>query len=185
MANITSTDMFVGTINIPLASESDTEALTVFIDKYEPQILSEVLGYQLATDVKDAFDAGAVTGVYYDLFNGKEFTDKHGRLNKWPGFLTVGYSPIAFYIYCKWLADAQTYTTMSGEASTNATNAVKASPNMKLADAWNEMVDWLVLMDDFLVQNADDYPDYIGRNVWWYECYGNRNFYTRDNPLGI
>jgi hypothetical protein len=36
------------------------------------------------------------------------------------------------------------------------------SPARKIRDAWNEMVDWLWTLHDFLYINKDSYPSYIG-----------------------
>lgn len=186
MANITTYELFVGEINIPniAPSQTDADALELFINQYEPQLLSEVLGYTLAKDLLTGFNAGATSGALYDLWNGAEFTDKHGRANVWPGFLTVGWSLIACYIYCKWQEDSASHTTGVGEKVSNSANATNLVVSGKMSKAWNRMVKLLLIMDDYLVQNASDYPNYQGRESWCAD-YGNGRFYQKGNCLGI
>lgn len=186
MANITTISLFVGDINIPniATGQPDANAFALFINKYEPQLLSEVLGYTLAKDLLTAFNDDETSGIYFDLWNGAEFTDKHGRANKWPGFLTIGWSLIANYIFCKWMEETASYNTGNGEKVTNASNATNALVTTRISNAWNNMVKLLLIMDDYLVQNASDYPDYEGRTAWGAE-YGNRKYYEKGNCLGI
>lgn len=188
MANLTTYEHFIGEINIPINSASgpDAEALELFIAKYEGKLLSGVLGYKLASTLLAAFntDPQPTTGVLFDLWNGKDYIDKHGRENHWPGFITIGQNLIANFIYCKWQADSNTFTTGNGEQKSKFTNSVNASPDAKTVRAWNEMVEMLLVMDDFICQNIADYPDYIGRSVWW-DTYTNNGYYTTTNELGF
>lgn len=186
MANITDISLFVGNINIPniATGQPDADAFQLFIDKYEPQLLSEVLGYTLAKDLLTAFNASETSGPEFDLWNGAEFTDKHGRANKWPGFLTVGWSLIANYIFCKWMEETASHNTGNGEKVSNSANATNVLVSTRMSNAWNEMVTLLLIMDDYLVQNANDYPDYQGRSLWCVD-YGNRRFYQKGNCLGL
>jgi hypothetical protein len=186
MANITTHQHFVGDINIPNADPTKVGegGLTVFINKYEPKLLSECLGYKMYTDMKQAFDAGAVSGVWFNLFAGAKYTDKYGRANNWPGFTAVGFNLIANYVYCNWMENSATYTTGGGEKKTKSTNADNTNGVVKMVNAWNQMVELLFVMDDFIVQNAADYPDYIGRQQWCAE-YGNENYYEKTNVFGL
>jgi hypothetical protein len=104
---------------------------------------------------------------------------------------------IANYIYVKWLEDRQDYATGVGQKKAKSENAEDASPTRKICRAWNEMVDLNFILDDFLTQNAADYPDYIGitgpvlsgyfDTLYWNSLtdYGNRIFYTKRNIFGL
>lgn len=181
MANLTTYELFVGPINIPniAPAQDDNEAFELFITKYEAELLSSVLGYTLAKDLQDGTNVSGVTDVNIaKIIEGADYTDRLGRANRWPGFETVGYSAAANYIYCKWLQYIASTTTSVGETKANTSNAVSVGNGFKMASAWNDMVDWLYILDDFLTQNVADYPNYK-RNI-----VGNPLF-TKDNILGI
>lgn len=181
MANITTYNQFVEDINVP---GTERASLELYIAKYEPKLLAEILGYELAVRVIKSFDDAETQGDSFDIWNGKEFTDKHGRLNKWPGFRSAGYNPIAFFVYCKWKKDNVSYTSSTGEKRGKSTNADNTETNTKIRNAWNQMVDLLLILDDFLVQNISKYPKYVGRSTS-IEDYGNKAYYTKRNALSI
>jgi hypothetical protein len=153
---------FTGNITLPNTDITKTEGklLQSYINKYEPIILTEILGYTLYT----LYEANKMqgSGVYHDLRVGADFTDKLERANRWQGFITAGMNPIANYIYCKYLEETEVAVTGVGTRKANSENMVLASPLPKMQRAWNEMVEWLWIMDDFLRQNESSYPDYIG-----------------------
>jgi hypothetical protein len=188
VANITTYELFVGDINIPNINpgQDDAEAFELFVTKHEQKLLSDVLGYQLAKDTLTAFADEETDGIYFDIWNGKDYTDKFGRANNWPGFLTVGYSPIAYYIFCKWTEHTATYTTSNGEKKSNSANASNVYNGFKSSAAWNEMVELLYILDDFCSQKGTTgaqagvkiYEDYESNTV------GN-SLFTKSNVLGI
>jgi hypothetical protein len=202
MANIILYTDFVGKINLPntLPGKSEGDALASFITDNEATYLTEVLGYTMAAAFIAAIGTtpAPTSGVWYDLWKGADFTDKHGRANHWPGFRNaVQKLAIANYIYVKWLEDRQDYATGVGQKKAKSENAEDASPTRKICRAWNEMVDLNYILDDFLTQNAADYPDYIGitgpvlsgyfDTIYWNSLtdYGNRIFYTKRNIFGL
>lgn len=203
MANIILYTDFVGKISLPNtdANEPEGEALESFITDNEATYLTEVLGYKMAKDFLTAIAANPASGIWFKLWKGAEFTDKHGRLNKWPGFRNaVQKLSIANYIYVKWLTDQEDYSTGVGHKKAKSENAVDASPIRKMCKAWNEMVDLNFILDDFLTQNAADYPDYEGIYgthrgwLWFNNCfvrtsdtstYGNAQFFIKRNILGL
>jgi len=153
---------FIGNINLPNTSPdiAEGEALAVSIAKYEPQFLTNVLGFALYELFLANIDEGS--GVYHDLLVGADFTDKLGRANHWQGLNNAGFNPIANFIYYKVMNEKFSNTMGIGERRANAENMGNGSPLSKMVSAWNEMVEWLWIMDDFLRQNSTDYPDYIG-----------------------
>ena len=104
----------------------------------------------------------ATSGVWYDLLNGADFTDKLNRANHWQGFKTVGLNAIANYIYYNYKDENLSITTNNGETMPAFENMTLVPSESKMRCAWNEMVEWLWIMDDYIRQNQDSYPDYIG-----------------------
>lgn len=153
-----------------------------FIAQYEPEFLKEVLGYEF----KKLYDAGiaADTQIYKDIKDGKEYSSLSlGRkLYKWEG-LTFGsvikMSPIANYIYFKYMTYNQSFTTGSGEKVAQTGAATHVGTSEKMVYAWNEMVDWNIGLVDFLVSNDDVYPTYIDQR------YYNWKFFDKVNSFGI
>lgn len=185
---ITSYLNFVGDLNIPNIGSGDPnrDYLDKMIERHEPQFLSDLLGYELANlMIEDQDVETPPTGIYYDLLHGKEFTDSLGRLNKWEGFLSEVYNPIAYYVYYLVQQDSFSTTTSIGETRPKMENSEVYTPIEKMNRAWNTMVDINCVLHDFLTVNAEDYPEYRGvegpRDLSW----GNRKFFTKQNALGI
>lgn len=186
MPNIVTYEFFTGKFLLPNSAPTLPEGveLQAFIETYEANYLGEVLGYELAKLVVAAITPPlATSGVIYDLINGKEFTDRYGRANKWPGLADRQLSPIAAFVYCQMLENRRTQTTGVGEKQATAENMATAFDTQKFVTAWNGMVDMNLVLDDFLTQNATDYPTYIG--IYGSVSYGNRKFFTKTNLLGI
>lgn len=187
---------FVGNINLPNTSPNTSfgEALAVAINKYEPIFLKEILGRTLY----DLFQANIAqgSGVYHDLLNGADFTDSNDIETHYEGLNQVGLNPIANFIYCKVQEERFSNTMGIGERQGNAENSIVFSPSLKIVNAWNEMVDWLFIMDDFIRQNEDDYPDYIGLDYppynkslyvgrWTITDNANNKYFQKLNSFGF
>lgn len=187
MAFLTTYTQFVGDINVSNSAPSFSEGanLATMINTYEQEYLTEVLGYELFK----AFDAAynivtpPVSGIWYDLANGAEFTDSLGRLNKWQGFKTAPFNPIAYYVYYRLLASNSIIITGHGASVAKTENSVIVSPTPKMIRAYNKMVDFTMILDDFLTVNIADYADYTGY-VNGYQN-GNMNFFKYQNLLGL
>ncbi len=160
---ITEYTHFVGLIELPDTASSGviTPWLQEKIDRLEPKILTEVLGYQLYSDekVKDLTNTSII-------FNGGvDYTDKHDRPNHYSGFKQVGLNPIANYIYCIHLGERYSTVTLNGVRSANVENMKEVYPSDKIQLAWNQMVEWLWIMDDYIrSENRTNgtYASYLG-----------------------
>lgn len=164
---------FVGNINLPNTSPNNSfgEALAVAIAKYEPIFLKEILGITLYDLFQTNIAQGS--GVYHDLLVGADYTNSSDIACRYEGLNGVGTNPIANFIYCKVQEERFTNAIGIGERQANSENMVLASPSLKIIQAWNEMVDWLWVLDDFL-RETEDYPTYIGIN---YPPYDKTNYY--------
>jgi len=173
---------FVGDIEIPNSqpTKPSGERLGHFISKYETKMLKDVLGYELYS----LLDANSTqgSGIYHDLINGKDFTDSLGRSNRWVGFKTIGSSMLANFIYFNYMGNRETVSTGVGEKMPQAENMANASSEIKMITAWNEMVDIVSVLHDFLVQSKADYPTYIGLESMYY---GNYNYFIKKNIFGL
>jgi hypothetical protein len=79
-------------------------------------------------------------------------------------------SPIADYTYYHWLRFNVTQTSGVGENLPTQKNADNASPIDKMVAAWNDMVNKNRMLNEFLKENASDYPEYVAPVC--YEDYG-------------
>lgn len=80
---------FIGELNIPNTNQvSVGEVLDWFIEKYETEFLSKVLGYELYKALKAGLIAPVVDQKWTDLIEGVEYTNLAGRLTFWKGLVT-------------------------------------------------------------------------------------------------
>lgn len=101
---------------------------------------------------------------WLDILNGKEY--EYGSITKkWNGLrFTQGgvkKSPVANYVYCKWIEDQVSATTGSGEKKISSKIAVDYNPSQKICRAWNEMVPWNKNLFEFMNVNSEIYPEWI------------------------
>lgn len=165
---------FEGLISLPntLPTKASGELLGLLSTSCSEELLTNVLGYELHALLVTNEAQGS--GIYHDIIAGVEFTDSLDRLNKWMGF-TRGYNPIANYVYFKWMQQNSTTSTGVGEKVANAENMTSASGAFKANKAWNQMVDWLTVLHDYLIINQADYPTYLGITYSPY-TQGNPNY---------
>ncbi len=97
------------------ANAARTQELTQYIAKYQKEYLTKMFGKTVAENMPDE-----LTAMLYDA--------------------ELRTSPIANYVYCKWVYGNATQSTASGEKALNKTRSLNASPYAKTVAAWNEMV---------------------------------------------
>jgi hypothetical protein len=176
---------FVGNIELPNTASTTPEgaALAISMNKLEPLFLENILGYKMKKDLYTAMDVVTppTSGIWFDLCNGKEYTDRSGKLQKWNGWKTIGLNPIANYIYTIIQAERISSTTGVGEQASAFANGIRASIDRKISEAWNEMVGFNINMHEFIYANKADYPDYLGE----YHDQNCNIFFRKSNILGI
>jgi len=113
---------------------------------------------------KKLYDAGitATDQIYLDIKNGKEYTNLANIQLKWKGLVrtTPVASPIANYIYFKYMQYHASFSTGSGGKVINAPSTVHVGDTDKMVLAWNEMVESNWQFRDFIMSNRDIYPDF-------------------------
>lgn len=81
-------------------------------------------------------------------------------------------SLIALYVYYWYMRAIATQTTGIGEIQTLPEGATQASGNRKMCTAWNQMVDWIYELYEYLDASTTIYPEYITprrRRYCWYD----------------
>jgi hypothetical protein len=87
---LTDYTFFVGELNIPNIDKPEVlEELNRFIVKYEDELLTALLGYEMYKLFKAGLTADPIEQLWVDLLTGAEFTYSN-RLSKWKGFLEGG-----------------------------------------------------------------------------------------------
>lgn len=165
---------FTGEIVIPNTDKDYiAQRLVLFIEKYEDNFLRDVLGYDLYKSFKAGivnYPSGATDQKWIDIIEGAEYS-RHSRTHQWRGltFENVdGFasgtgqllSPIANYVYWYWVKDGFSQTMSTGESQAKAENATSISPAFKMVRAWNEMIDWIEELYDFLRINSTTYNNW-------------------------
>jgi hypothetical protein len=173
------TSYFYGDLSIAQITNEAVEAnVQRFIKQYEPELLADLLGYEL---YKNYLAGVATVQKYKDIRDGKEYTNRAGKLAKWRGLKnnSISQSLIANYVYYWYLRNEASITTGTGEKTANAQNASNASPRVKMTRAWNQMAKWNMELVEFLVSNQTDYPEFIS----YYGSCELDNLLTTINPI--
>jgi hypothetical protein len=175
---------FVGEINIPGRERSEIkDVLNNFIAKYETEFLKDIFGYSLWKAYDTGINDVAPLAKWTALRDGVEYTNLAGYPDKWRGLRftePVKGSLFANYIFYKWNKDRVTFSTPIGEVKPEADNAMVMSPIIKMVKAWNEMIDFLREMMDFLdAKMMTDYPEWqkqnkflLTRKYWYINSFG-------------
>lgn len=97
---------------------------------------------------------------WLDLLEGKEF-EYAGRNYSWNGFdPTSLITPIANYVYYKYMEEKAIDNTLVGTATGAVDNNTRTNPVPKMIDAWNSMVEMDKTLWMFLKANKDVYPEW-------------------------
>ena len=144
-------------IAIPSGSY-DTRA--EFIDRYEPKILEQLFGYELAKEIA-AYTVASDQRIK-DIVEGKEFT-YGGILLNWVGLQNNNkVSIIAYYVYYWWQRQNISKTNTNTEIKVVSENSVPVTPVQKLSSAWTEYENQQIMLFAFMGVNKLDYPDWRG-----------------------
>ena len=171
MANFIDENYFKFDISIPNLDAEDSDIDDV-IAKYEPEILTKVLGYRLYALIKDNSDE---SGIYYDLINGKIYTAIDENDVKWNGLKnSEDISLIAYYVYVNWQKYHVTNTTNVGEVANEVELSSRANPAQKMGSAWTKMRQLVgyagqdILepsLYNFLKEHESSYPEWKFKDV--------------------
>lgn len=88
---------------------------------------------------------------------------------------TIKKSPIANYVYYRFLEDDAINTTLVGQVANKSDNATRVSPKLKMIDAWNRMVDYNTELFRFLQSGTNSYPEWNERQ------FGNELYHKKNS----
>ena len=148
----------------------NTDAIRDFIDRYEREALVATLGYSLYNDFQSLFMYDDINKTWTFvlgmdpewnwLLYGRQYTI-NGKERSWRGLTytplddgsaTVYESPLAYYVYCKFIYSDYLSHTGTGFQKENAVNATGAGYARQYAYAWNKWVE----MVEFMPYEAQD-----------------------------
>lgn len=155
MATLITYEYFTGQINISnvdpnvTTEEGNYSQLVAFIEDYEPELMSKVIGKQL-------YDA-LIVGLSAPVVEAR-WTALAAKLRD----TTSKKSPIANYIYVNLWDVNQRQTTQSGDVVMTGTGIIPDANIAKIDRIWNQMVDQLIIFQEWFFENQSDYAEYDG-----------------------
>jgi hypothetical protein len=169
---ITQTAHFIGELMVPNRNRTDvSQEIAYFIQHYEKDFISSLIGYDLALQLYA--DLPALADPRFNaLVLGTDYVDANGAMKRWRGIVwpefdatpdAVNYtsSLTAHYVYYYWSRNQATLTTGVGEADGQTENATRTDSMRKQVKAYNDMFCWIKEMYDFLNAKAVDYPEFV------------------------
>lgn len=163
MANLVTNLMFVAEINIPNNTSPEVvETINWLINKYEPEILEKLMGYELY----GAYISNPEDQRIVDLISGVEYVKDDGTLAQWKGLKQSStVSILANYIYYQWQVFNVVKQGGQNTVIPKGAMSINISPNIKMIKAWNDLVTQVRLMVQYLTAEtvADTYPEYSSK----------------------
>lgn len=159
MANLIDLTYFIGDIQLP--TDQVQAKLLQKIKTAEPEILTKILGYDLYKKML----ASPNSEPYKSLIEGKEY-ESDGYYYKWRGFTNAEKeSLIAFYVWLKFVQKDGSYVSGSGIMKNVAENSILDITDKLIASNYNQMIDMINEMNDFINANIDDFPTFQESNM--------------------
>lgn len=167
MATLIDKSYFIADINLP---KSDIDNIQEYIDKFEPKVLINLLGYKLykmmmADQNSDRFKK-LIEGSEYEI----EYSGKNTLVN-WVGLKnTIKESLIAYYVYTYFLKEQVVTVQQNGVLKSRNENSDYANAFGKIMSAWmkfehlygsyrNDLITPSAY--NFLKKHEADYPEWI------------------------
>lgn len=156
MTNIINVTYFIGERDIPNTdSQAVMEKLNGFISKYEPKLLTSILGKALYNALL-AESPIVPDSILDKLLNGIEYFDSRGNTLYWEGLRSM----IVDYVYFKYMASEVSTNTGKGVIIPKAEAAYNLSSSTKMIDAWNSLSKSVRSLYGYFYANRIDYPNY-------------------------
>jgi len=126
-----------------------------YIDFYEQDFLSQILGYELYRNLVIGLNSDPIDQKWVNLKNGCEFLDDTGKLAYFSGIAKIETA----YIYAMILRNERTYITSSGIKRGLTENAQDASPRYDFTKAINIVNDLQQQLIKFINAKNNEVPD--------------------------
>jgi len=161
MANFIDTTYFINEISLTVDEISNE--LEYDIVRFEPEILTKSLGYDLKKALVDAY-AGSPAQKWIDLRNGKDYSHD-GIYYNWRGMVNTNKeSFIANYVFCQYLFYGSKFNSSFGIRQMNTENSTPVDHRAKSVSVYNKMIDWIYEMWNFINYSndlvAETYPNF-------------------------
>jgi hypothetical protein len=163
--SLTDSTYFVRDISL---TKGALDNIAASLTRYEPEILTKLLGYDLAKDV--IAYTGASTQLIKDIVEGKEYLEGSYTV-KWNGLKnSAKVSILAYYTYIQYLMDKSISFQNVGAVSANVENGVNVGPSVLIQRASASMREligypgqdvYAPSLYNFLVKHSSDYPLWI------------------------
>lgn len=162
MANAITLQYFTRSLFLPNSDSNKPEGqqLLAFIAQYEPEFLVKFFGVTLADNVQSEINTGNLGGNIQLIVEGTDFINQAGITKRWGGLknTTTYVSPIANYIYYLVQYQRESSSTGLGEMIQQTQNATRTTADAKITFAWNQMVDYLLILDEFIEVEKPNEP---------------------------
>jgi len=156
MANLIDTTYFIRDLTLPIDQVS--AELTTYINTYEPELMTKILGYELYDNFLAAL-AGTPGTEWTNLRDGCEY-DIGSITYKWRGFVNTNKeSIIANYVWYQFVCNSDFY--QSGFRKVNTDSSILVNPRPKQVKVYNQMVDWIYELEVFISNNLTSYANYL------------------------
>jgi hypothetical protein len=180
---------FINDINLPGDVLTNNSNFNNIIARYEPEVLTDLLGYELYKALLADLDGNGnpVTQRFIDLIDGAEFSFEfcgYTINTKWNGLRNSDKtSLISYYTYFEYREDNDTFYASGAQVEALTENSTNIGQIAKLTDIYNKMVElygqsrynnstWYDpdtfehLTDEpsaynFLLANKADYPEWV------------------------
>jgi len=163
MANFIDKTIFIADIMLP---KGDYDNIETYITRYEKEVLTYLLGYELYT----ALVAGAAAEPYKSLLDGKVYEiSLNGKTKKvkWNGLKQL----IAYYVYCEYLRSKVVSVQQVGVVASKQENSYVASVCGKVFTAWATFEElYGYLYQNSLVPSAYNYLT-TNKDLPEFECW--------------
>lgn len=181
--NLVNNSFFIRDINIAQSNTSSvSEKIDMFISKYEPEFLLNLLGYPL---YKKFISENSERMSY--IINGCEFENENQDLSNFEGIILndIKYSPIAQYVFCKILKKSQSIVTGVGVFTSKSDSGSNVVPSSDFSQSWNAMSDSVSVALDFLSLKKNEDGELLYPEFNFYQKTKALNFFAKVNDFNF
>lgn len=145
--------------NEALPADELGSILDAYINRFEPKILTKLLGYQLYKEFEVGFNAATPEQKWLDLANGADYTND--VLKRFDGLKLVSIA----YVYYMYTKENKGHGTSIGIKLIDSENSTFADPAYKQSYSLNAIADINLQLREFIPAKnnaiADTYENYI------------------------
>jgi len=154
MTNFVTITDFTGDRNIDIQDKYLTD-FNNFITKYQKEVLIKLLGYDLYLAFETGLLEDPIAAKWTNLKNGSTYqVDGINKQN--PGLIDI----VAYYVYCKHVSTNFEQYSSLGVTASNIEGGTVVSPENKITNGWNNMLNYYYMVYDFISNNETDYPNF-------------------------